>query len=329
MAAVNTAITLGKPLLVSGDPGVGKTSLARYVAWRLGLMREGPFELEPEVLRFDVKSTTKGADLIYRYDAISHFRQGQWSDDEKSKKEIMASSLSEHIRLNALGTAIALGAARDDDGSLTSVDPESSLAKVIGQALDACPMSDEPRTSVVLIDEIDKAPRDVPNDLLRELDDMVFEIPELGGGAHLPQPEIRPIVIITTNDERTLPAPFLRRCCFLHIAFPEDIEDVRQIIRAQLPEKWDKSDIVSDAIALVHAIRRKPSDRPPATAELIEFILRLHDLELQPDHRLAPVPETYSAWPVEAKAAANILTRSKDGERVVREALEDLQSRRG
>ena len=321
IAAVNTAIALGKPLLVAGDPGIGKTSLARYVAWRLGLMKDRWDGLVPEVLRFDVKSTTKGSDLIYRYDAIGHFRESRFAP-EKDRTRFIRSTYHEFIELEALGTAIALGARRDGNGGITGIDANSGLGQVIRKALKNHSDNDRPRTSIVLIDEIDKAPRDVPNDLLRELDDMVFEIPELGETARLPEPEVRPIVIITTNNERGLPSAFLRRCCFIHIDFPEAEDEVREIIRAQLPETWRGADIVTDAITLVHVLR-EDSPYKPATAELIEYLLRLHSSDPDPKRRLRPFGNS-ADMPVDAQIAVAVFAKGREGKEAIREAFDKL-----
>ena len=156
VAAVNTALELGKPLLVAGEPGVGKTELAKWIADRLDLF-SGP---DPEVLRFDVKSTSKGSDLIYRYDAISHFREA--GGDKK---------VADYIDLEPLGQAIALACKPED------LPKDPGLQALVEAYLKG---REHPRLSVVLIDEIDKAPRDVPNDLLRALDEMAFRIDELG-----------------------------------------------------------------------------------------------------------------------------------------------------
>ena len=278
LQAVNTALSLGKPLLVAGDPGVGKTMLAKYVAGRLGLFRE---DGEPEVLRYDVRSTTKGSDLIYRYDAIRHFRE--------SKGEVSADDAHGYIGLEALGQGIALASSKEDRPDNTG------LAAVMDRFLDG---KQFPRISVVLIDEIDKAPRDVPNDLLRAIEDMFFKIDELGPDAELKcanasrdndetAPQRRPLVMITTNEERTLPPAFLRRCCFLHLEFPNH-EKLKDIVESQLDDRWKDATLASDAIKLLsqlrdgeHAFTRKTK---PGTAELLDYLYevraKLEDAQL-------------------------------------------------
>ena len=219
--ALNTALSLGKPLLIAGEPGVGKTRLAHYAAYRLGLMSDG----RPEVLRYDVRSTSKGADLVYRYDAIRHFRESQ-----DSKAGFIATT-ERYIRLAALGQAIALACSPED------LPGNDAMQRLLKGFLDG---AQHPRMSVVLIDEIDKAPRDVPNDLLRVLDEMAWEIDELGVGAELRSTSgVRPLVLITTNEERALPNAFLRRCCFLHIEFPKP-EVLRDIVQKQLDRRWER-----------------------------------------------------------------------------------------
>ncbi len=263
VAAVNTALQLGKPLLVAGEPGVGKTELAMWCAERLGLF-DGA---EPELLRFDVKSTSKGSDLIYRYDAISHFREaaaGQRTED--------------YIELEPLGQAIALACEPDD------LPQNSGLRSLVKDYLED---KEQPRLSVVLIDEIDKAPRDVPNDLLRALDEMAFRIDELGPDAVIRCTSLRrPFVIVTTNDERSLPDAFLRRCCYLHIEFPAR-EQLEKIVRLRLGLDWAKGSLANDAFNLVEALRNPHKPRKaPGTAELIDFLLMLHAEGLDPDSRL-------------------------------------------
>ncbi len=288
IGAINTAVSLGKPLLVSGEPGVGKTALAEYVATRFGLFEEDG--KTPEVLRFVVKSNTKGADLIYRYDAIRHFRDAQFQQITERERDasvsnmhtdgVRSTSYRNYIELDALGTAIAVG------GGIRKEYERSGLHHVVSSALEKRPKVTEPRVCVVLIDEIDKAPRDVPNDLLTEIDKMSARIPELGPSASLlpPRYDFRPIVIITTNDERALPDAFLRRCCFLHIPFPKPGQDkeLRRIVETRLGITWAERNLAGSSISFVHQLRQGATklSKRPTTAELLDFLQELRALEM-------------------------------------------------
>jgi MoxR-like ATPase len=200
-AAVDVALTLGMPLLLTGEPGSGKSGLADSLAWELGL--------DP-VLRFTVKSDTESRDLFYRFDTVGRFHAAQTSKDEADAHP------ARFISFEALGLAILRA---------LPVEVAQGL-RLPEQALDH---PGEPRRSVVLIDEIDKAPRDVPNDILVEIETMGFQIPELCGaqrsrvevGLSRAEQHLRPIVIFTSNSEKALPDPFLRRCVYYHLEFPE------------------------------------------------------------------------------------------------------------
>ncbi len=193
--AINTAIAVGLPLLISGESGTGKTQTAYYIAHKLGL---------GEVIHFQVKSTSRAQDLLYSFDTVRYFRDA-WGDAMTQRPAAPETAPDD-------GAAVA---AAGDRGAL-SREPyveAGSLWKAIAEA--------PPR--VLLIDEIDKAPKDFPNDLLFELDEMKFEVPELDRVVESPDPSQRPIVVITSNRERRLPEPFLRRCAFHHIKFDKEL----------------------------------------------------------------------------------------------------------
>ena len=179
MVAVNASIALERPLLVKGEPGTGKTELARQVASALGL----------DLIEWNVKSTTKAQQGLYEYDAVSRLRDSQLGDEK-------VRDISNYIVRGVLWQAFT---------------------------------SEEP--VVLLIDEIDKADIEFPNDLLRELDRMefhVYETRETIVARH------RPLVIITSNNEKELPDAFLRRCFFHYIKFP-DRDTMQQIVDVHFP----------------------------------------------------------------------------------------------
>lgn len=165
---VNVALALDQPLLVTGEPGCGKTALAWAVAAQLGC----------QVLEFHTKSTSTARDLLYQVDSLRRFY-------DASVRDPNARDANRYLTYRALGEAIR-----------------------------------SPVTTVVLIDEIDKAPRDFPNDLLHEIDRMGFEIPEVEPPLRF-HAKAKHFVLITSNSERRLPMPFLRRCVYAHVEFPD------------------------------------------------------------------------------------------------------------
>ena len=178
--AVNAAITLEKPLLIKGEPGTGKTELARQISESLGL----------SIIEWNIKSTTRAQQGLYEYDAVSRLRDSQLGD-----KKI--EDIGNYIKKGKIWNAF-----------------ESS------------------ERSVLLIDEIDKADIEFPNDLLQELDKMEFYVYETN---QIIKANKRPIVIITSNNEKELPEAFLRRFFFHYIQFP-DIETLKKIVNVHFPE---------------------------------------------------------------------------------------------
>jgi MoxR-like ATPase len=237
--AINTAILLGQPLLLTGEPGCGKTEVGNFVAWKLGL---------GSALRFDIKSTTTARDLFYIPDTIARFHAAQ---DPRANVDPLR-----FIAFQALGLAILYANEPSALGSLLASTTHP------GQ-----------RRSVVLIDEIDKAPLDVPNDLLMEVENMQFYIPEISRTIQADK-DMRPIVIITSNSERVLPAPFLRRCIYYDLPFPER-DDLIKIAEARIEGLPKGSDLVGHALTIFFYLRKLELQKKPGTAELLSFILAL------------------------------------------------------
>lgn len=247
--AVRTAIALEKPLLVTGEPGTGKTGLAWSVASELGLQR---------VLAFHTRSDHRAADVLYNFDYVLRFYEAQTA----SKR---AGDPRNYLSFEALGRAIV-----EADG--TSADAKERRAQ-FAQEEDRQNLG--PGRRVVLIDEIDKAPRDFPNDLLDEIDRMEFRVKEIPGMRF--RASLRPIVIITSNSERQLPDPFLRRCVFHTIDFPA-AEQLEAILRQRIDDSLD-TDLVQSAIARFNDLRKlgdqKLIEKRPATAELEAWVRML------------------------------------------------------
>lgn len=234
--AVNAAVTLERPLLVKGEPGTGKTELARQVALSLDL----------PIIEWHVKSTTKAQQGLYEYDAVSRLRDSQLGD----------------ARVHDVANYIRKGK--------------------LWQAFEA------PAKVVLLIDEIDKADIEFPNDLLQELDRMEFHVYETGRtvtAAH------RPVVIITSNNEKELPDAFLRRCFFHYIRFP-DAETLKAIVGVHYPGL--KPRLLDEALSQFMNTRDTPGlKKKPSTSEFLDWLklmladdLTAEDLRRKPGEML-------------------------------------------
>ena len=223
--AVNAGIALERPLLVKGEPGTGKTELAKQVAAALNL----------PLIEWHVKSTTKAQQGLYEYDAVSRLRDSQLGDER-------VHDVKNYIRKGKLWEAF------------------EAQEKV-----------------VLLIDEIDKADIEFPNDLLQELDRMEFHVYETG---EMVSAENRPIVIITSNNEKELPDAFLRRCFFHYIKFPEP-DVLTQIVEVHYP--GIKKKLVSEALNQFYELRDTPGlKKKPSTSEALDWIRLLVADEVDP-----------------------------------------------
>ena len=280
--AVNIALALRMPLLVTGDPGTGKTQLAYRMAAELGL---GP------VLRFDTKSSSQANDLFYQFDSVRQFAQSQL----KAAAREPLPAPQEFIRWQAMGLAI-----------LRAQAPDAPALKGLGTAH---PGHTRAMQSMVLIDEIDKAPRDFPNDLLNQIENREFHAPEIGGHFVAPAAQA-PVVLITSNSEKQLPEAFLRRCVYHHIEFPKDREELQEILGERLRSVPLGENSVNAAVKLFFRIRDdRGFSRAPSTSELLDWLRALAAAGLDDKVPLEQQPKVVAA------AAGSLFKTREDIER--------------
>ncbi len=255
--AVEVAIALEQPLLLTGEPGTGKTKLAQKVALDLSENNNSDFADKPLV--FNTKTTSAARDLFYTYDALSHF---QAANIKQQGGNAPANNTANFIELQAFGKAIAF---------------TNNAGKIDGSKF-STPLPTTPQSSVVLIDEIDKAPRDFTNDILDEVENYRFRMKEQDNYLIENDPARKIVVIMTSNSEKNLPDAFLRRCVFYHIPFPSD-QLLKDIVKTQLGGSTNFTDAMLDTlIQKFDDVRKKAVRKPPATAELIAW---LRVLEMQ------------------------------------------------
>jgi len=224
--AVNAAVTLQRPLLIKGEPGTGKTELARQVAAAFNL----------PLIEWHIKSTTKAQQGLYDYDAVSRLRDSQLGDAR-------VHDVRNYIRQGKLWQAFAA-----------------------------------PARVVLLIDEVDKADIEFPNDLLQELDRMEFHVYETGETIRALH---RPVVIITSNNEKDLPDAFLRRCFFHYIRFP-DYDTLAAIVRVHFPDI--KPRLLATALTQFYELRDTAGlKKKPSTSEVLDWLKLLLAEDLTPE----------------------------------------------
>jgi len=253
---VNLAIQLRRPILVEGEPGCGKTMLAYSIAAEKEL---------GDPIKISVKSTSRASDLLYRMDALRRLHDSQTRENPEAR------FVYPYISLEPFGEAIWRGQRR-----------------------------------VVLIDEVDKADIDFPNDLLDVLDRFEFQIDVLPyheesespfpRTIRLPKDVLPPIVVITSNREKRLPEPFLRRCLYIRLRFPQTPEELRTIVEKNLAldeieVEYAVIDATIRAFLRIRSIAlRGEIQKPPALTELIDWVKIVHWQGENPQNMDNPLP---------------------------------------
>lgn len=223
VTAINVALAVGAPLLITGEPGTGKTQVAYYLAHHFGIA--------DKLFLLPVRSTTTASDLLYRFDAVAYFHAA----NDPARK----------------GEAIAKRPFVEEGPLWRAYETEGA--------------------SIVLLDEIDKAPRDFPNDLLHVIDQHNFDVPESKQHVKKRDKAPPPIIIITSNSERRLPEPFLRRCIFHHIQFTRSL--VERAVAARVGDFPNLDEETrSAAIARFMDLRDRGLRKVPSTAELLVWL---------------------------------------------------------
>ncbi len=272
--AVNLAIQLNRPLLLEGEPGCGKTKLAKAVAYefskRYNKGKGWPYTY------WCIKSTDRAKDGLYTYDAVKRLYHAQIASIDRSQKEKIQQYLNdpyhkEYIKWGALGNAFRA--------------------------------SQEEQRMIVLIDEIDKGDVDLPNDLLWELEEKNFTVRERETEKIIGQKEgFEPIIFITSNAQKKLPDAFLRRCLYYHFDFPKHA-DLLRIVEARMGKEWsedwtEKALVRSLDIRKLMQEERGDSGKKVSISELLDWFKALDlnishlDIEKSLDNPKIPYDNT-------------------------------------
>jgi len=267
---VNLAIALKRPLLLEGEPGCGKTRLAGAVAYEFTqkYLRPPGDAANDETGKgvtdkdswwpyyiWNVKSRSRARDGLYQFDAVARLRDAQLVGSDPGRLETFLT--------------------RDESEKLKRRLRNRKEYREFGPLGEA--LRQEKYRPIVLIDEIDKADSDFPNDLLLELDELRFEIPETG--ERIPDPKktaVKPIIIITSNREKPLPGPFLRRCLYFYLTFPEPSQLIEIISKRFGKLEQNQAQLVEEAVEHFYEVKDllkgQPGSRPPGTSEFLEFL---------------------------------------------------------
>jgi len=273
--AVNAALAAGRPLLVRGEPGVGKSQLARAAA--VGLGRAFVAEV--------IDARTEGRDLQWTFDAVQRLADAQLrgADPETWRKRARSNEEDDdpdddldekrYVRPGPLWWAF--------DWQDAVKQAKHSGATVPPQPPDCSPE----HGAVVLLDEIDKADSSVPNALLGCLGDGIFNAP---GGVTVSCGAIEPLVVVTTNEERSLPDAFLRRCLVHQMRLPRDEQGLFEWLvkrgRAHFGDRVAQ-DVMTKAAKLLWTDRQAMLHArlaPPGGAEYLD-LLRILDQRAEKD----------------------------------------------